>query len=139
MSREIKFRGRRLDNGEWVYGYFCLSINGKTLIISAVEYCNHRLWDGENPAEAFEVIPDTVRQFIGIKDKNGNYVYEGDLVSAYDGRIKGPVIFEKRGLTFGIPKCPNEIYKFSMNFLESKDIEVVGNVFDNPELMEVAK
>lgn len=75
-------------------------------------------------------------QFIGRHDKNGIEIYEGDIISAYNGRIKGPVIFDKRGLAFGVPNGPNEIYQFSMNFLESKDIKVIGNIYENPEILK---
>lgn len=75
-------------------------------------------------------------QFVGRHDKNGVEIYEGDFITAYNGRIKGPVIFDKRGLAFGIPNGPNEIYQFSMNFLESKDIEIIGNIYENPELLK---
>jgi hypothetical protein len=75
-------------------------------------------------------------QFIGRHDKNGREIYEGDIITAYNERIKGPVIFDKRGLAFGIPNGPNEIYQFSMNFLESKDIEIIGNIYENPELLK---
>lgn len=91
---------------------------------------------GGTDEELAEFIYPVIMQFIGRCDKNSNEIYEGDIISAYNGRIKGPVIFDKRGLAFGIPNGPNEIYKFSMNFLESKDIEIIGNIYENPELLE---
>ncbi len=127
--REIKFRGKRLDNGEWVYGYYVyygFIDNQKHYIVP----------DYASALYAFEVDPSTVGQFTGLKDKNGKEIYEGDIITAYNERIKGPVIFDRRGLAFGIPNGPNEIYQFSMNFLESKDIEIIGNIYENPELLE---
>lgn len=121
--REIKFRGKRVDDGEWVYGdlahnYDSYIKDNKNLVDDL-----YRGW--------FKVVDNTVGQYTGLKDRNGREIYEGDFISAYNGRIKGPVIFDKRGLAFGIPNGPNEIYQFSMNFLESKDIEIIGNIYEN--------
>ncbi len=135
--REILFRGKRIDNGEWVEGYYTKKLCG--------EYINNQFMESEKDfivtyfssggITSHEVIPESVGQYTGLTDKNGVKIFEGDIISAYNGRIKGPVIFDKRGLAFGVPNGPNEIYQFSMNFLESKDIKVIGNIHDNPELL----
>jgi len=145
MGREIKCRGRRLDNSEWVYGYFCLSINGKTLIIPAVEYCNYRLWDGENPAEAFEVIPDTVGQFTGLCDKNGVDIFDGNAVDgSYINPMTGEAIKRIYSVVFEngcyiarlIGKSP---YGDTQLYFVNEKCEVIGNIYDNPEFLEVER
>ena len=74
--REIKFRGKRLDDGEWVYGYLCelWTPKGQELRFE-IRGCSE--YDSlENPIDFFEVDPKTVGQFTGLLDKNGTPIYE---------------------------------------------------------------
>lgn len=121
--REYLFRGKREDNGEWVYGYF-EKYNGRTYINLQTE----RLNTGGYPIREFvEVIPETIGQYTELVDKNGNKVFGGDIVrfsTAHAREIKyidGCFGFEGSSIPI----------KYVNKF------EVIGNIHDNPELLEV--
>jgi len=76
MNREIKFKAKRVDNGECVYGYYLF--HRKESFIIPIDKTIRR----------FKVIPETVCQFTGLRDKNGIEIYEGDVLSFEEGSFK---------------------------------------------------
>lgn len=140
MTREIKFRGKRLDNGEWVTGSL-LIIEDTYFIIKQVDFdFNYRT---EENAFWFdctkqEVNPKTVGQFTGLLDVNGKEIYEGDIV---DFGLNAVVKYHPFLCSF-ILDCDNKEPHFNDSYSElgymKKQCEkfgVVGSIHDNPELL----
>lgn len=140
--REILFRGKRLNNGKWVEGAFCPKdcddpfgpMVYKPSIIKLDDPCDG-FW--------FDVDPDTVGQYTGLTDKNGKKIFEGDIVeghchSAWRHDLQrcevayGRDGFEARHYV----NCGDEWKYFTYRVLFSRDVVVIGNIHDNPELLE---
>lgn len=129
--REILFRGKRLDNGEWVEGYLYITHNGEHEISVYNEEVNIERW-------THEVDPSTVGQYTGLKGKNGERIFEGDIAKVLQGKDKdiAYVGFEN-GAFILYPKTGN-IYERTLwsYWYNDWDVEVIGNITDNPDLLE---
>lgn len=127
MMREILFRGKRKDNGEWVQGYLYRSSKKLNPFI---------MLKSEKGAR-YEVNADTVGQYTGLTDKNGTKIFEGDIVDFSkhpDNGDYGTVIYDADETAFGIEYY--NIYRGLGENYYPKNIEVIGNIYDNPELLE---
>lgn len=140
--REIKFRGQRVDNAKLVEGDLIHGVNhkkGKVFILPVVGGVM-ALGHGLDPLDGYEVNPETVGQFTGLKDKNGKEIYEGDV-------YKVPEHYPASGgkWTEQIAKVvyENGCFRLRSNkgFVAaissfSDLIERIGNIYENPELIE---
>ena len=122
--REIIFRGKRLDNGEWVYGSLFVGFKKSYICPEAIAMYN---FDGALCLGGFiEVDPSTVGQYIGMEDKNGNRIFDVDILSLRAGR---PHVVRFKDGSFILEDSAIPI-SFAIKF------EIIGNIYDNPELIK---
>ena len=132
--REILFRGKLIDNGEWMEGAFLNDRDGAFYICPAVSDISYG--DGGNRRRIgcwYKVDPSTVGQYTGLKDKNGKRIFEGDIVQAHFKTNHSKQIFR---VTFddGMFIFNNGYVKLPVRGIYR--IKVIGNVHDNPEYMK---
>lgn len=124
--REILFRGKRIDNGEWVYGTYL----HQTLFYGDPVDDHWIIEHGEFDIDfydAYRVISETVGQYTNLTDKNGKKIFEWDIVK---GTFLGfPSPLQDYVLTIG---WQEDVAGYGANYFEN--IEVIGNIHDNPEL-----
>lgn len=130
--REILFRGKRMDNGEWVKGYLICPEFDKSRA-----YIGYLFPAEDHDLDVAEVASSTVGRFTGLTDRNGVKIFEGDIVRYGDTIHR--VVFEQRNGTayFGLVYAACETLPFG-HYQDLKQIEVIGNIYDNPELLEVS-
>lgn len=122
--RTIKFRGKRLD-GEWVRGDLLHDMGLGGDVISDV------VWIRTANDQSYQVLPESVGQWTGLVDRHGKEIFEGDVI--YGENYLFPVYdFRKMAV-----KWNEKSGGFDMDIFDQENIEIIGNIHDNPELMEV--
>lgn len=136
--REIKFRGRRESDGEWVYGSLIITSNAtnnpfqRTSYKERYQICQYDSGDWNMGGwSCYDVIHKTVGQFTGLKDKNGVEIYEGDIFHLGDKTILHVVEWIDSG--FKGRQISNKS-TVGLEYWQDR-IEIIGNIHDNPELL----
>lgn len=127
MSREILFRGKKIEDREWIVGNLTIW-SDKTASIDAEPTEESILW---------AVLPETVGQYTGLTDKNGKKIFEGDIVTGLFlfGMSVNAVVAFKDG-SFGLEWYRGGVNTFTaFTSLCNVEYEVIGNIHDNPELL----
>lgn len=127
--RTILFRAKSIETKEWIFGDLA--------------------HDGKNPCISnayidifYGVIPETVGEFTGLTDKNGTNIFEGDIIAHFDLENKKQIIFKNGAFGYmtadGYDFISYSENRHNFDFRDNKSdfIEVVGNIHDNPELLE---
>lgn len=151
MEDRYLYKAKSKDNGEWVQGYYVKGLDMYDKEIHLIFEPATSFYSNGETAGWHEIDPSTICQCTGLKDKNGKLIWENDIIhkpfytdydayansEAYTGRIQ----YEDGGWSVEITKSDGSICASSIIEMigYSKDIEhfeVLGNIFDNPELLE---
>lgn len=137
MNREILFKAKRKDNGEWVEGYYrripCMGLHGHYIMPQ----------NPKNRLEQYEIDPGTICQYTGLTDKNGNKIWENDICNRKE-KYPEIVTYNKGdwqldySYVFG-KEMHTDACNLGFYVCERNCVEVIGNIFDNADLLEVER
>ena len=132
-NREIKFRGKRIDSGEWVYGHYIIDANERHCIYTKLE--------------VFNCIPETIGQFTGLKDKNWKDIFEGDIIQQGNNPecwfapravefINGSWAGKHNNSDTYIRIYVEQDQRYYQSMVSNHKWEIIGNVHGNAELLK---
>ena len=145
--REILFRGKRKDNGEWICGGSLIQTFdngvyipkcGETASVTYDIYTDHiASVTYENDARFYKVDPETVGQYTGFTDKNVKKIFEGDIVAMKTelAETVGYISYSIKSARFA---CKTR-YKVQFTLDNTFEYDIIGNIHDNPELLKIAE
>jgi uncharacterized phage protein (TIGR01671 family) len=134
--RNIKFRGKRKDNGEWIYGFPFITEFASYILKEIIVQVKPNDVNGpkefDNDVVWIEVVPETVGEFTGLHDKNGREIYEEDLVGEEGFYQK--IIFRDGAFRITADNTPLQEWLWKRMRSGQSD-EVIGNIYENAELL----
>lgn len=134
MNREILFKAKRKDNGEWVEGYYVFCRKHHYILKILTETIGY----DEREDKWIEIDPDTLCQYTGLTDKNGKKIWEDDIVvEKHKGivTVKYRVVFDLEESAWMLETKSGA--RYGIGAVNQRNYEVCGNFFDNSELLEV--
>ncbi|HET8885586.1 MAG TPA: YopX family protein [Salinimicrobium sp.] len=134
MIKNVKYRGKRIEDGEWVYGSLTLFESGQAFI------SNQKVKPSDSYAFTYEVISETVGMLLDIKAQDGGDIFQGDLICS-DAEVDGemstsylPIVYENAA--FWLDESFSKDGSYLTLLVEwDEPLKVGGNIHDNPELL----
>ena len=135
--REIKSRGKSTNTGKWVYGYFCYDWDSKGNLKPCIQ---SSFTEFDTSFSRTIVIPETVGQLTGLKDKNNNDIYEGDAIDTGIHKVKGYVELHQGCFSIKVTESKSKYIDIgqSIPLYEFETLEVIGNIHENKNLLETS-
>lgn len=133
--REILFKAKRKDNGEWVEGYYRADTDLDIHFI-----CGWNYYLSENGLERepfeYEIDPDTLCQYIGLTDKNDKRIWENDIIRTFENDSKDTLINIVKFIDGCFKVFKKHYLPMNLDCYEKSDLESIGNIFDNLDLLD---
>lgn len=133
--REILFKAKRKDNGEWVDGYYRADTDLDIHFI-----CGWNYYLSENGLERepfeYEIDPDTLCQYTGLTDKNDKRIWENDIIRTFENDSKDTLINIVKFIDGCFKVFKKHYLPMNLDCYEKSDLESIGNIFDNLDLLD---